>query len=90
MEWLAQNWIWVVFAVAFVVMHIFGHGSHRGHGWHRSDENPRRVSSAVLAGLPVYPRNRAQSKPVAHATVNRKMRCNGSPRRVATRKSAYP
>ncbi len=32
MDWLAQNWIWVLFAVAFVAMHLFGHGGHGGHG----------------------------------------------------------
>ena len=34
MTWLAQNWIWVLFGVAFVVMHLFGHGGHGGHGGH--------------------------------------------------------
>ena len=28
MEWLAQNWVWVLFFVAFIAMHIFGHGGH--------------------------------------------------------------
>jgi len=32
MTWLAQNWIWVLFSVAFVAMHLFGHGGHGGHG----------------------------------------------------------
>ena len=31
MEWLSQNWVWVLFAVAMVVMHM-GHGGHGGHG----------------------------------------------------------
>jgi hypothetical protein len=30
MDWLAQNWIWVVFFVLFVGMHLFGHGGHGG------------------------------------------------------------
>ena len=30
MEWLAQNWVWVLFFVAFIAMHIFGHGGHGG------------------------------------------------------------
>jgi hypothetical protein len=42
MTWLAQNWIWVLFAVAFVVMHLFGHGGHGGHGSHGSGhQTPR-------------------------------------------------
>ena len=34
MDWLAQNWIWVLFGIAFVAMHLFGHGGHGGHGGH--------------------------------------------------------
>lgn len=26
MAWLSQNWVWVLFFVAFVAMHLFGHG----------------------------------------------------------------
>jgi hypothetical protein len=32
MEWFSQNWVWVLFAVAMIVMHMFGHGGHGGHG----------------------------------------------------------
>jgi hypothetical protein len=49
MDWLAQNWIWILFAVAFVAMHMFGHGGHGGHG---SDQGGRRDASAVPAGRP--------------------------------------
>lgn len=31
MEWFSQNWVWVVFFVAFIAMHLFGHGGHGGH-----------------------------------------------------------
>lgn len=34
MDWLEQNWLWVLFAVFFVGMHFFGHGSHGSHGGH--------------------------------------------------------
>lgn len=34
MEWLAENWIWVLIGVAFVALHLFGHGGHGGHGGH--------------------------------------------------------
>lgn len=30
MDWLAQNWVLVF--VAFIGMHMFGHGCHGGHG----------------------------------------------------------
>ena len=32
MAWLSENWIWVIFGVAFIAMHMFGHGGHGGHG----------------------------------------------------------
>lgn len=34
MTWLAENWIWVLFGVAFIAMHLFGHGGHGDHGSH--------------------------------------------------------
>lgn len=52
MDWLAQNWIWILFAGAFVAMHMFGHGGHGGHSGHGSDQSTRRDSSAVPAGRP--------------------------------------
>ena len=57
MDWLAQNWIWLLFGVAFVAMHLFGHGGHGGHGGygghggHGSDPTRRRnVSDATPPG----------------------------------------
>ena len=44
MEWLLSNWIWIVFGVAMIAMHMFGHGGH-GHGAHSKD-NRRDSSSA--------------------------------------------
>ena len=32
MEWLAENWFWVLIGVVFIVMHLFDHGGHDGHG----------------------------------------------------------
>jgi hypothetical protein len=43
MEWLAENWFWVVIGVAFIVMHMFGHGGHGGHGG--GDRQPRNDES---------------------------------------------
>ena len=40
MEWLAENWLWVVFGTAFVAMHMFGHGGHGGHGGNDSTNKP--------------------------------------------------
>lgn len=35
MDWLVQNWFWVVVLVLFFAVHLFGHGGHGGHGGHR-------------------------------------------------------
>ena len=32
MNWILANWVWLLIAVAFVAMHMFGHGGHGGHG----------------------------------------------------------
>ena len=32
MDWITQNWVWVLFAVGMIVMHMFGHSGHGGHG----------------------------------------------------------
>ncbi len=31
MQWVIDNWIWILFGVAMIGMHMFGHG-HGGHG----------------------------------------------------------
>ena len=46
MDWLAQNWVWVVISVLFIGMHLFGHGSHGGggcggHGSHGDGDKQR-------------------------------------------------
>jgi len=38
MEWLSENWIFLLIAVAFVAMHLFGHGGHGGHGGGQRDD----------------------------------------------------
>ena len=47
MEWIRQNWIFIVFAGLFIVMHFFGHGGcggreegekHEGHPGRNSNE----------------------------------------------------
>ena len=32
MDWIAQNWMWVLCAVGMIAMHMFGHGGHGGQG----------------------------------------------------------
>lgn len=43
MQWLSQNWVFLLVAVAFVAMHLFGHGhgGHGGHAGHGRDEDDR-------------------------------------------------
>lgn len=40
MVWLSQNWVWILFFVAFVAMHLFGHGGHGGHGGGHNTPQP--------------------------------------------------
>lgn len=46
MRFLAENWVWILFIVAFVAMHLTGHGgccgAHGGHAGHsqRNKETP--------------------------------------------------
>ena len=37
MQWLSENWVFLLISIAFVAMHLFGHGGHGGHG-RRNDE----------------------------------------------------
>lgn len=39
MEWLGQNWFWLLILLAFIAMHMFGHGGHSGHGHHGGSRN---------------------------------------------------
>ena len=34
MNWLTANGFWVLIGIAFIAMHLFGHGGHGGHGKH--------------------------------------------------------
>ena len=58
MTWLAQNWIWILFGIAFVAMHLFGHGGHGGHGAHgigrgdASEAKPPRTEDTRPAAPP--------------------------------------
>ncbi|MDH3208964.1 MAG: DUF2933 domain-containing protein [Burkholderiaceae bacterium] len=56
MTWLAENWIWVLFGVAFVAAHLFGHGGHASHGSHgsrgRSHGEPKNPAAGPLKAVP--------------------------------------
>lgn len=57
MDWLSQNWIWVIFGVAFVAMHLVGHGGHGGHGGRTPAEPPARPEGSG-PGTPAVPSSR--------------------------------
>ena len=42
MEWVSANWVWILIAIAFVAMHMFGHGGHGGHGSHGCGPSEKR------------------------------------------------
>ena len=53
MEWLATNWFWLLIFVAFVAMHLFGHGghgAHRGHGGGERQQTPTERETSTEAG----------------------------------------
>jgi len=33
MQWLSENWVWILLIGGMAAMHLFGHG-HGGHGSH--------------------------------------------------------
>ncbi|MHB8442406.1 MAG: DUF2933 domain-containing protein [Candidatus Tyrphobacter sp.] len=39
MQWISQNWVWVLVGVAFIGLHVFGHGGHGGNS-HGTQERP--------------------------------------------------
>ena len=43
MEWISQNWVWVLFAAGMIAMHLFGHG---GHGGNQSNPDTTRKDKA--------------------------------------------
>jgi hypothetical protein len=55
MQWLAENWFWVLLIAGFVGMHLFGH-SHGGHGsgrcWggKRKDDDARAEEPKAASG----------------------------------------
>ena len=42
MQWLAEDWVFMLIAIAFVAMHLFGHAGHGGHGRRRDESDGHR------------------------------------------------
>jgi len=51
MEWLTTNWFWVVIGIAFIAMHMFGHGGHSGHGGGRQRGKDEREKDEAQGGV---------------------------------------
>ena len=53
MEWFSQNWVWVLFGIAMVAMHM-GHGGHGMHGGHGGDDRDDAIprAGAIKSLLP--------------------------------------
>ena len=47
MDWLSQNWVVLLVAVASVAMHLFGHahGGHPGHAGHAGGRDDDRADT---------------------------------------------
>ena len=41
MAWVTANWFWVLIFIAFIAMHLFGHGAHGGHSGHGGGDRQR-------------------------------------------------
>lgn len=50
MDWLIENWFWVLIGIVFVAMHLFGHGGHGGHGGHAGHGGSRDDAADVERG----------------------------------------
>ena len=46
MTWLTENWFWILTFIAFVAMHLFGHG---GHGVHGGDKRSQPLDGSDAA-----------------------------------------
>ena len=52
MEWISQNWVWVLFAVGMIAMHMFCHGGHGSHGGHGRDRDDATSAGKEIARPP--------------------------------------
>lgn len=54
MEWVRENWFFILFAILFIAMHLFGFGcgGHSGHGRHGGDEKGNKHKEHSGEGTP--------------------------------------
>ena len=56
MEWFVTNWFWLLVGIAFVALHLFGHGGHGGHG---GGGRPQPADESEKSGTPASSENRS-------------------------------
>lgn len=42
MEWVRENWFFILFFIIFIAMHLSGHGCMGGHGKHGEEDSKGR------------------------------------------------
>lgn len=50
-KWLAENWFWIVFAIIFVAMHMFGHGGYGRYGNHGDQDGQMNKYTGLFIAL---------------------------------------
>ena len=45
MEWLSENWVFLLVVIGMIAMHLFGHGGHGGHGHARRQDSDRKPAA---------------------------------------------
>ena len=66
MGWLQANWFWVLIGIAFIAMHLVGHGGHRGHGGHGGHDNSERPQGTLASNPDGTPDRGVQANPGGH------------------------
>ena len=60
MEWLANNWIWILVIAGMIVFHLFGHRGH-GSGHKHGAKLPDRNSDAATGKVPSVPHSHGET-----------------------------
>lgn len=50
MAWFTANWFWVLIFIAFIAMHLFGHGGHSSHSGDGGRDRQRPRDESVRGG----------------------------------------
>lgn len=50
MEWVRENWVFIMFFIIFIVTHFFGHGMHGGCGGGREHKGHSQRGSSEREG----------------------------------------